>query len=172
MRAMRTIQRWSEMPRERQAEQVSAATYGTVLVLAALPLIKVADIGSGVGWELVAGVGVATWVAHLYAEVMGDHLRHESAVDRRELGRAMFDGTPILVATVGPAVVLGLGGLDVVGRSAALWIAVVVATLQLVALGVFVGWAVTPRRRHWWTYGAAAAAIGVTVVIVKLSLSH
>jgi hypothetical protein len=54
---------------------VSAACYGTVLVLASLALIDADDVASGIGWELVTGVGVATWVAHLYAEVIGDHLR-------------------------------------------------------------------------------------------------
>ena len=65
-------------PRERLAERLSAACYGTVLVLAALPLIDADEVSSGLGWELVTGVGVATWVAHLYAEVVGDHLRHGS----------------------------------------------------------------------------------------------
>jgi hypothetical protein len=165
------IERWTELG-EQLAERVTAATYGTVLVLAALPLIQVADVGSGVGWELITGVGVATYVAHAYAEVMGDHLRHDSSLDRKEVGRAMKDGVPILAAAVGPALVLGLAGLDVISASVGLWAAVVVAILQLVGLGALVGWAVPDRRTHWWTYGIAAAAIGVVVVIVKLSLGH
>jgi hypothetical protein len=169
---VKTIERWIDQPRERLAERVSAATYGTVLVLAALPLIKVTDVSSGVGWELVTGVGVATYVAHAYAEVMGDHLRHESSLDRNELGRAMLDGVPILLAAVGPALVLGLASLDVITESVALWAAVIVAIVQLVVLGALVGWAVTDRRSQWWTYGIAAAAIGVVVVVVKLSLGH
>ena len=37
-----------------------------------LAAIDADGVGSGLGWELVTGVGVATWVAHLYAEVVGD----------------------------------------------------------------------------------------------------
>jgi hypothetical protein len=85
---------------------------------------------------------------------------------------ALRDGVPILVTAVAPAVALGLGRINVIGNTVALWIAVVVAILQLVAIGGFVGWAVTPRPARWWAYGTAAAAIGVVVVVLKLSLSH
>ena len=98
-------------PRERLAERVSAASYGSVLVLAALALIDGDDVGAGWGWELVTGVGVATWIAHLYAEVVGEHLRHATAAhNRTEIGRAMADGSPILLATVLPGIMLLLVG--------------------------------------------------------------
>jgi hypothetical protein len=167
---MDRIEGWTAQPRDRLAEQVSAAAYGTVLVLAALPLVTFADVGAG--WGLITGVGVATYVAHAYALVMGDHVRHGVPLDRAAVGRALRDGLPILAATVGPALALALARLDVLSESAALWAAVIVAVLQLTALGVLVGWAVTDRRSHWWTYGIVAAALGVVVVFLKLRLSH
>ena len=169
---MRTIERLRDQPHERLVQRVTAGTYGTVLILAALPLIKVTEVGSGAGWELVTGVGVATYIAHAYAEVMGDHVHRRSALDRNEVARALRDGMPILYAAVGPGLALGLGGLNVVSETTALWVALAIAVLQLVGLGLFVGWAVTPRRSHWWVYGVAAAAMGVVVVALKLSLSH
>ena len=60
---VRTIERLRDQPHERLVQRVTAGTYGTVLILAALPLIKVTEVGSGVGWELVTGVGVATYIA-------------------------------------------------------------------------------------------------------------
>src|SRR5436190_23632080 len=104
------LQRW---PQERMAERVSAAAYGTVLVLAALALLDADNVASGLGWELVTGVGVATWVAHLYAEVVGDHVRKSAPLDGAEVRLAMLDGLPILLAAVPPALVLFLGRLDV-----------------------------------------------------------
>jgi hypothetical protein len=172
MRSVKPIDGLSDQARERLVQRVTAATYGTVLVLAALPLIKVSGVASGVGWELVTGVGIATYIAHAYAEVMGDHVRRRSSLDRAEVARAMRDGVPILYAAVGPASALGLGGINVLSDTAALWVAVTVAVLQLVGLGLFVGWAVTPRRSHWWVYGVASAAMGVVVVALKLGLSH
>jgi hypothetical protein len=164
--------RWQHESRQRLAERVGAASYGTVLVLAALPAIGISDVGSGVGWELMTGVAVATYVAHAYAEVVGDHVRHGSALDRRQVAHALRDGVPILLAAVVPALVLGLGALGVLADDVALWLAVAVAVLQLVALGAFVGWTVASRSWQRWSYGVAAGVIGLVVVALKLSLSH
>ena len=139
--------RLENWPLERVAERLSAACYGTVLVLAALPLIDADEVSSGLGWELVTGVGVATWVAHLFAEVVGEHLRHRSAPDQAEVVGAMVDGLPILLAAFLPGLVLLLGRIDVLEPRAALWTAVAVAVGQLVAVGAFVGAAVSRRRR-------------------------
>jgi hypothetical protein len=157
--------------RERLAEQVSAATYGSVLVLASLPLIHVSDVASGSGWELVTGVGVATWVAHLFAEVLGEQVRHAvPALDGGRLRRSMVDGLPILLAAVVPAFVLGLARLDVVDESVALWIAYAIAVVQLVGIGAFVGMALPGART--WVYAAGTGIVGAVVGIAKLLLSH
>jgi hypothetical protein len=141
-------------------------------VLAALPVIDADEVSSGLGWELVTGVGVATWVAHLYAEVVGDHLRHGSALDRVEINRAMLDGLPILLAAVLPALVLLLGRLDALEPRVALWVAVAAAIGQLVAVGAFVGGSVSTDGATPWSYAAATAVIGIAVVILKLVLGH
>jgi hypothetical protein len=165
--------RFDRWPRERLAEAFSAASYGTVLVLASLALIDADDVSSGLGWELVTGVGVATWVAHLYAEAVGDHLRRGAALDRAEIKRAMLDGLPILLAAVLPAVMLGLGRLEVLDERVALWTAIVLALVQLAGVGAVVGSMVsTDAGRGTWSYAAATAAIGLAVVILTVVLGH
>ena len=159
-------------PRERAAQRVTAAAYGTVLVLAALPLIDPDDVASGLGWELVSGVGIATWVAHLYAEAIGEHVRRSAAVDRAEIVRAMFDGLPILAAAVLPALLLGLGRLDVLSPRLALWLALAAALVQLVGVGVVAGAAVPGRGRRPWRYALVTAVIGLAVVAIKVALGH
>jgi hypothetical protein len=159
-------------PRERLAEQLSAASYGTVLVLAALALIDSSHVSSGLGWELVTGVGVATWIAHLYAEVVGDHVRQGSRLDRREITRAAMDGLPILLAAIPPALMLLLGRLDVLSAVVSQWTAVGVALLQLVGVGAFVGSLVSPGGARTWSYAAVTAVIGIVIVTVKVALGH
>ena len=163
--------RLEHQPRERLAERFTAAAYGTVLVLAALPLIDADEVSSGLGWELVTGVGVATWVAHLYAEAVGDHLRRGAALDREEITRAMADGLPILLAALPPALVLLLGRFSALDERTALWLAVAIAIAQLVGLGVVVGSLVSTRRGRG-VYAIATAAIGLVVVSLKLILGH
>jgi hypothetical protein len=98
---------------ERLAELVSAAAYGTVLVLGALATVGIWEIEVGYGLELVGGVGLATWTAHLFAELLGGHIRDPEPLRGGEVRRALADGSPILAATVLPASALALGKLDV-----------------------------------------------------------
>jgi hypothetical protein len=113
---------------------------------------------------------VATWIAHFYAEVVGDHVRRGAALDRQEVGRAMVDGVPILLASLPPAVVLLLGRLDVLDPRVALWAAVATAFLQLVGVGVFVGSTVSGGGP--WSYAAATSVMGIAVVTLKVVLGH
>ncbi len=166
------LQRCRTWPRDRLAERLSAACYGTVLVLVAIPVISAEDVLSGWGWELVTGIGVATWVAHLYAEVVGDHVRGESGINRAEIARAMVDGLPIPLAAVLPAVMLLVGRVDVLDPSVALWAAVAVAIGQLVAVGALIGGFVAPGGARVWSYAGVTAVIGIVVVSVKLALGH
>ena len=162
------LARW---PRHRLAERLSAASYGTILVLVSLALIDANDVSSGLGWELVTGVGAATWIAHLYAELVGDQLRHDSALHRADIGRAAMDGLPILLAAVPPAVMLLLGRLGVLDEHVALWAALVVAVVQLVGIGAYVG-SVHVRGPNALVFAAATAALGIGVVTLKLVLGH
>ena len=166
-----TLARLARWPRDRLAERLSAASYGTILVLAALALIDPDDVSSGLGWELVTGIGAATWIAHLYAEVVGDHLRRGAALDRTEIGRAATDGLPILLAAIPPAVVLLLGRLEVLDERAALTGSLIIAVVQLVGIGAYVG-SVHVRGMNAWIFATATAAVGIGVVTLKLVLGH
>lgn len=154
------------------AERVSAASYGTVLIIATLLVVDSDDVASGWGWELIAGVGVATWIAHLFAEVLGDHVRNAEAHAVHEVRRAMLDGLPILLAAVLPGLALGLGRVGFFAPRQALWIAVGAALVQLVGLGAFVGAAVPDGRNSAWRYAAATSALGIAVVIFLVALGH
>jgi hypothetical protein len=160
------------LPRGRLAELVSAASYGSVLVLAALGVIGVSEVALGHGAELVAGVGLATWIAHLFAELLGTHVRQVQPLDGHEVKQAMVDGSPILVATVLPATALLLGRLDVLTDSAARLTAIAIALVQLLAIGAFVARVAPVRRAAPWIYAGATAAVGFVVVILTVLLGH
>ena len=162
----------TEVQPGRLADRVSAASYGTVLIIASLLVVEAGDVASGWGWELVTGIGVATWVAHIYAEVLGNHIRNVDAHQPHEIRKAMGDGLPILLAAVAPALALLLGRLGAVAPRQALWIAVILALLQLVALGAFVGLIVPDRQSTWWRYAAMTAVFGVAVVLLLVALGH
>ncbi len=160
------------IPRQRLAELVGAASYGTVLVLAALSVVGVSEVALGHGAELVAGVGGATWLAHLFAEILGRHVEHETPRGRREVARAAVDGSPILAATVLPAIVLVLGRLDVLSDTTARVAAIVVAILQLLLIGAVVAHVAPAPPAARWTFAASTAAAGLVIVALSVALGH
>jgi hypothetical protein len=158
--------------RRRLAELVSAAAYGCVLLLAALTAISVSDVADGHGLEIVASVGVATWLAHLFAELLGGHLRTAEPLHRDELLRAAVDGSPILVATILPAGALLLGRIEVVDAGAARAVAIAVGIAQLVAIGAYVSHTSALSHASRWGFAAITAGAGVAVVLVTVLLGH
>ena len=160
------------MPRERLAELVSAASYGSVLVLAALSVIGVSDVALGHGAEIVAGVGAATWIAHLFAELLGGHVLRHEPLHRSDVKRAAVDGSPILASTVLPALVLSLGRLDLLSDTTSRILAIVVAIVQLLVIGAFVARVAPARPAATWRFAVAVAGIGVGIVALTVVLGH
>jgi hypothetical protein len=151
---------------------VTAAAYGSVLVLAAIAAIGLDDVGAEDGWELVIGVGAATWLAHAYAEVIGEHMHSSARVSRQEVIQAMADGSPILLSAVVPTFVLSFAKAGVLDAVPAVTVAVAVAIAQLVGIGVYAGSGVSRRRGGRWIYATETAVIGVAVVTLKLIIAH
>jgi hypothetical protein len=160
------------LPRGRLAELVSATCYGSVLVLAALSVVGVSEVALGHGAELVAGVGLATWLAHIFAELLGGHVRHPEPRARSEVVRAVVDASPILGSTVLPATVLMFGRLDLLTDTSARIGAIVVAVVQLFVIGAFVARVSPAPPMASWTFAAATAGIGVAVVALTIFLGH
>lgn len=156
----------------RTAELVTAAAYGSVLVLAALSVIGVSDVALGHGAEIIAGVGVATWSAHLFAELLGAHVAHPEPLHRHHVRQAAVDGSPILAATVLPAVALLLGRLDVVSDTTARMLAITVAILQLLAIGAYVARVAPAPPSTRWGFAAAVVTIGFVIAALTLALGH
>jgi hypothetical protein len=160
------------LPREHAADLVTAAAYGTVLVLGALAFVVPADVADGHGIELVAGVGVATWVAHVFAELVGEHVRHSGRLSAGEVRWSLVSGLPILTATVLPGVAIGLGQLEAISDQAAIWAATIVGIMQMVAVGATVGALRGQGRRTVWWFVLATAVFGLAVTAVKIQFGH
>ena len=159
-------------PRERLGERIGAAAYGTVLVLVALSALQVSQIGEGHSSELVLGVGFATWIAHLFAELLGEHVRHGHAVSWAEARRASIDGSPILLSTIVPALLLLLGRLEVVAYDTARSLAILAAVLQLSLIGAIVARSTPGSPTPAWWFAMSTAVAGLAVVILKVALGH
>ncbi|MFJ3306544.1 hypothetical protein ACIPSA_26160 [Streptomyces sp. NPDC086549] len=150
----------------------TGGVYGSML--AASVVAGAGILGSFPRVELVALLvltGVVFWLAHVQAELFGEHLARKP-LDRRTVLHVCRAEWPIVKAAVPPAAavaVSGLLGLDVPG---AIWLSLAVAVAGQV------GWSVAAARRAGasWPESAATAAVnlllGLLIISFKLALKH
>src|SRR3954469_4519853 len=91
------------------ARRTTAYVYGNVLVLAALAVVSPADVTTGRGFWLVLGTAVSTYIAHVFAEAMGDQVTHPEPITGRTVLRLARESFPVLTSGVLPAAILLLG---------------------------------------------------------------
>lgn len=89
-------------------------------------------------WRLdlvVGGTVVVLWLAHVYAHGLGESIQLQRRLDRAEFASVARRELAIVLAAVGPLVVIALGAADVLGKSTAVWLALGIALFTLTAQG-------------------------------------
>jgi len=112
------------------------------------------------------------WLAHVYSHGLGESVALGHRLDLAELRAIAHRELSILLAVVLPTLALVLGGLEVIGGRAAVWLALGLATATLASQGV--------RYAHVEQLGRGATAatiavnlaLGLTLVALKAALSH
>lgn len=159
------------LDRENAASRISAYVYGNVLVLAAL--VPIATSSERVGILVVLGTALSTFLAHAFAEGVGQSVREGITVTPADKIRELRNSVPILSSAVLPCAVLGtalLGWLE--PRTAQ----IVAEVAVLVRIGGIV-WVIGRLKGERPTRASVVAAalltaIATVVVIVKIVLTH
>ncbi|MGF0315486.1 hypothetical protein [Nocardia fluminea] len=92
------------LDRRNAARRISAYIYGNILILSAL--IPVAPSHEDVGIAVVLGAAVSTFVAHVFAESVGQSVRQSGAPAAPEPWLDLRDSLPILSSAVLPCAIL------------------------------------------------------------------
>ncbi|WP_433727675.1 hypothetical protein ACQP2Y_13010 [Actinoplanes sp. CA-051413] len=161
-----------------QAQQpdYTGAIYGSLLAASVI-------VGAAVGAHdesdlrplrlaiLLVVTGLVFWLAHGYARLVGQRIRH-SALDFRQIRRVVRREWPLLEAALPPAAAALLFGLLGASNAAAAWAALIVA------IAGQVGWATITTIRT----GAGAPLVvlsavvnlllGLVIVLLKTALHH
>jgi hypothetical protein len=156
-----------EVVRLHEAERLSHALYGLIIVTAALGAEKahVTEVVDALG--LLLATALVLLLAHTYSAVMA-----ERAVEGHSLGSVgrrmvVADNIPVLSAVVVPAILFTLAGADVMTLQAAFEAAIVFSIAALFGVGLYEGRRASMGWIHSLLSGAAAGAIGVAVVAIE-----
>ncbi|MGN8550982.1 UNVERIFIED_CONTAM: hypothetical protein OHV15_00155 [Microbacterium sp. SLM126] len=158
-------------PRVARVLMTEEAIYGLILVSG---MIVVSAGGSSWGAFVTVLVTVLVFfAAHVYAGTLG----RLAATDghsglRASLTSAAHQSSGMVLAAIAPLFVLLLGSTRVIEDDTALWLALIVNTLILGALG----WIAVARwSTHWWPRLLSAlltAAFGGVLILMKAVIHH
>jgi hypothetical protein len=145
------------------------AIYGTILVMAVITAIS-HDKGIGPG-EIIAAVAATTvvfWLAHVYAEVLGARMEGETGPVMANIRAAMRSEWPLVEAALLPVLGLLLGVIGIVGRDAAVNIAIGAGVVELFAWGIAAGRKLELSTKRTIVVGVVNGAFGLLMVALKV----
>ena len=156
-----------ELVRFREAERLSHALYGLIIVTAALGAEKahITEVVDALG--LLLATAIVLMLAHTYSSAMA-----ERAIEGHSLGSigrrmVIADNIPVLSAIVVPAILFALAGIDVMTLQTAYTLAIVFSLAALFGVGLYEGRRASMGWIHSTLSGTAAGAIGVIVIVAE-----
>jgi hypothetical protein len=149
----------------------AGAIYGTILLLAVIaPLAGEKEIGIGHVFAATVGTAVVFFLAHLYAELLDRRMQPEHVAFGAELRSAVRNEAPILEAATLPSLALLLAIVGLVGRNAAINVALAVGLVELFAWGLAHGRALGVARPLVLLTALVDLGFGAVIVVLKVLL--
>ncbi|NLP82251.1 hypothetical protein HF576_00150 [Microbacterium sp. CFH 90308] len=160
-------------PRLARVLMSEEAVYGLILV-SGMIVVSGTIVGTSVNALVTTAVTVVVFfLAHVYAGTLG---RLAMTDGKAGLGESLLASARhslgLLVASVPPLLILLLGTTDLIDDTLAIWLALIVNTVMLGALGWI---AVAAWSTHWTSRllgGVITAAFGGILIALKATIHH
>jgi hypothetical protein len=155
---------------EHEHANPARAIYGTILVMAVITALSHDD--SVKSAELIAGVLATTfvfWIAHVYAEVLGQRVEGEAG--RFSFGNVAVAARgewPLVEASLLPVLALLLGVVGVVETNTAVGIAIGAGVVELFGYGIAAGRRLRLSLRATIAVALVNGALGLVIVLLKV----
>ncbi|HEY7619373.1 MAG TPA: hypothetical protein VH834_06335 [Solirubrobacteraceae bacterium] len=152
-----------------EEQNPARAIYGTILVMAVIAAL--AHDESITSAELIAGVAATTivfWIAHVYAEVLGNRLHEDNPMNWANAWSAIQHEWPIVQAAVPLVLALGLGVVGILDTDSAVNVAIGVGILELFLWGLTVGRKLGLSLTATIAAGVVNGALGVAIAGLKV----
>jgi hypothetical protein len=152
--------------------RIAGTVYGTIVVMGTLAAGSHTEPDP---WRLagiVTGTVAVLWIAHVYAHGLGESIALGRRLDWQELTDVARRELSIVLAAAGPVTALVLGAVGVFRESTAVWIAMSIGLVTLVAQGVRVAALERLSRLGAFATVAVNLALGLLIVGFEAALGH
>ena len=147
---------------------MTSAIYGTILVTAVIAaLSEDADAGRLELLAVAIDTSLVFCLAHVYAEHVGQRAATYDRSQWQSFPTLMAQEGPMLVAAMLPVAGLALGAVHLIGRDAAVTVALSAGVVELFVWGFIAGLHARGPRQALWV-GLANAALGLLLVFLKV----
>ncbi|MEV6981929.1 hypothetical protein AB0M95_11810 [Sphaerisporangium sp. NPDC051017] len=166
-RASRTL------TREQAAARVSAYVYGNIILFAAIVPMTAKDAAHGHALQVVSGVAVSTFLAHVFAELIGHNARTDEGLTRAMIRHELRDAGPIATTAVVPCLLMAAAWAHWLPGMAAIGTSDVYLLLRLALIGLVVERLRSDRASmRTLLAGLALAAVAAAIALLKVALGH
>ena len=156
-----------------RGERLGGFIYGTIIVLAVVVAgARAYEHEAGHIAGLVAVTVLVFWLAHVYADSLAHAVEHDEHLSLAEVRRIARHEASIIEAAVPPLAALLLGALGIVSTELSVWTAVVLGLVVLFAQGIAFARIERLGRLGTLVVVLANLGLGVTLVGLKLLVSH
>ncbi|MGW1818733.1 hypothetical protein ACWCQM_34885 [Streptomyces sp. NPDC002125] len=166
----------SGVPQEKAADvmagRLKERIYATITMIAVVVGLSLSNAGAAGALATVLTTALGLWLAALVADQQAHRTVHRHFARGHELRRMLYVSSPLLSCAVSPSVMIALAALDVLYLSTALMTAAVLGVVSLFLWGCVGGVRLGGGVFTAVLAGVADAAIGVAVVLVKVSAGH
>jgi hypothetical protein len=151
---------------------IASTVYGTVVVMATLTAAYATEKDPWRLAVLVWTTAFVLWVAHLYAHGLAESISRRRRLSLSELTDIAHRELGILLAAAVPSAALLLGAIGVLRESRSVWLALGIGLVTLAAEGLRYARVETLGRTATLTIVAANLAVGLLVVLLKVTIAH
>ncbi|BAL88090.1 hypothetical protein AMIS_28700 [Actinoplanes missouriensis 431] len=161
------------LPSAQAGARISAYVYGNIIAFASVVALKPADLGHGHALALVAGVTVSTFVAHVFADLVGSNADDDETMTGSALRHELRDSMPVVTSALVPCVLMGVGWAGWLNPRTV----IAASAFYLMVRMALVGF-VIERLRHrrpsprTLVAGLALAVAAAAIGLLKTVLSH
>ncbi|WP_305789830.1 hypothetical protein [Symbioplanes lichenis] len=161
------------LPRDQAAARIAAYVYGNIIVFATTVPLTPDDLHHAHATLLVLGVAASTYLAHVFADIVGHNVRSELPLTRADLGHELRDSWPVLTSGLIPAALLLAGAWHWLPERAAIVTSEVYLLLRMALIGLLVERLRSGRpSARTLLAGVLLAAAAAGVSLVKVAIGH
>lgn len=167
------LSRSNPLDKSNAASRISAYVYGNILVLAAMIPLTSSDERTLQGVAIVLGTAISTFIAHAFAESVGETVRTGTHLSRPEMLAQLRDSVPVLSAAVLPAALLAVGWWGIIDPTICQIVAEVTIIARIASTNFVVGRLRGEKPNRGTLYGSIALSVtAIAIVAIKVVLTH